>query len=131
MPFLFADESPHLVELQVSAGKIAHLGSSSIAQPCPTRTPRRMIVSRWTPVMRSIERMLEPSANAPITAICLSVLSTFAMLVTVLHKLGLVNSFCVTIFWAYGSHSFSVCGYGYNSCSHYDNSQQHQCCLNK
>src|SRR6266581_6072225 len=29
--------------------------------------------------MRSIERMLEPSANAPITAICLSVLSTFAM----------------------------------------------------
>jgi hypothetical protein len=35
-----------------------------------------MIVSRWTPVIRSMERMLEPSANAPITAIFLSVLST-------------------------------------------------------
>src|SRR5437870_696965 len=36
--------------------------------------------------MRSMERMLEPSASALITAICLSVLSTFAMSITVLHK---------------------------------------------
>ena len=36
--------------------------------------------------MRSIERMLEPSANALIATICLSVLSTFAMSITVLHK---------------------------------------------
>src|SRR2546427_8935414 len=47
--------------------------------------------------MRSIERMLEPSANAPITAICLSVLSTFAMPLTVLHKYEYVKYFCDTI----------------------------------
>src|ERR1700686_2566217 len=47
--------------------------------------------------MRSIERILEPSASAPITAICLSVLSTFAMSITVLHKLVHVKQFlCYT-----------------------------------
>lgn len=49
------------------------------------------------PVMRSIERMLEPSANAPITAIFLSVLSTFAManldVITVPQQLDAVNIF--------------------------------------
>ena len=45
-------------------------------QPCPTLTPSRMIVSRC---MRSIDRMTEPSASAPITMICLSMLSTFAI----------------------------------------------------
>jgi len=41
--------------------------------------------------------MLEPSASALITAICLSVFSTFAMRITVLHKLAIVKGFCVTI----------------------------------
>src|SRR6266567_1221204 len=44
-------------------------------------------------VSLSMLRMLEPSANAPITAICLSLLSTFAMSITVLHKLHLCQVF--------------------------------------
>ena len=55
-----------------------------------------------------MERMLEPSANAPITAICLSFGRTFAMPITVLQKLVFVNSFCVTIFIAYGGHPSAV-----------------------
>src|ERR1019366_2660526 len=47
--------------------------------------------------MRSIERMLEPSASAPMTAICLSKLRTFAMRLTVLQKRFLVKCFCDTI----------------------------------
>src|SRR5713101_7990931 len=43
--------------------------------------------------MRSIERILEPSASAPITAICLSVLSTFAMSITVLQQLKFCQVF--------------------------------------
>jgi hypothetical protein len=34
---------------------------------------------RWTPVIRSIERMLEPSVGAPMIAVFLSMLSTFAI----------------------------------------------------
>jgi hypothetical protein len=56
------------------------LGFHAMAvQPCPTRTPSRMIVSRCTPVIRSMDRILEPSHSDPMIAICLSALSTFAM----------------------------------------------------
>src|SRR5579872_4434116 len=67
-------------------------------QPCPTFTPRRMIVSRWTPVMRSIARILEPSVSAAMTAICLSVLRVFAMPVNVIQNSLDVNDFCATLF---------------------------------
>lgn len=42
------------------------------AQPKPTRTPRRMMVSRWTPVSRSVERMLTPSVRAEMISTCRS-----------------------------------------------------------
>jgi hypothetical protein len=38
----------------------------------PMRTPKRMIVSRWMPVRRSVERMLMPSHSAAIAETCLS-----------------------------------------------------------
>lgn len=53
--------------------------------------------------MRSIERMLEPSASAPITAIFLSVLRMFAIAnllasgITVIQQLQIVKCFCVTL----------------------------------
>ena len=37
-----------------------------------TRTPRRMMLSRWMPVRRSVARMLHPSVRAAMAAICLS-----------------------------------------------------------
>jgi len=50
------------------------------AQPCRQFTPKAHDgIAVNVPVMRSIERMLEPSANAAITAIFLSVLSMLAM----------------------------------------------------
>ena len=42
-------------------------------------TPKFIIVLRFIPVILSIERILEPSAKAAITAIFFSVFSTFAM----------------------------------------------------
>src|SRR5579872_4656150 len=67
-------------------------------QPCPTFTPKRMIISRWTPVMRSIARILEPSVSAAMTAICLSMLRVFAMSINVIQNSLDVNDFCATIF---------------------------------
>ena len=46
--------------------------SCSTAQPSPTRTPRRMTVSRCTPVRRSTDRMEHPSVSAAMMATCLS-----------------------------------------------------------
>jgi hypothetical protein len=52
---------------------------------------------RLMPVILSIDRILDPSANAAITAICLSLASTFAMRVNVLRLPLPVKCFCVTI----------------------------------
>lgn len=77
--------------------------SINSAQPCPTRTPSRMIVSRCTPVMRSICRIAEPSASALTIWTCFSMLRAFAMCalpmaISVLQKYGAVNSCCDTLF---------------------------------
>jgi peptide/nickel transport system substrate-binding protein len=39
------------------------------SQPCPTSTMRRMIVSRWVFVIRSVERIELPSTKAPIICV--------------------------------------------------------------
>ena len=56
--------------LEMDPSKLSQHVAEAENQPSITRTPSRMIVSRWMPVMRSIDRMLEPSASALITATC-------------------------------------------------------------
>src|ERR1700674_1449029 len=53
-------------------------------QRSPTSTTRRPIVSRWTPVMRSVERMELPSTKDEITESFLSVESVFILVLTFL-----------------------------------------------
>jgi hypothetical protein len=66
--------------------------SRSAAQPCPILTPRFIMVLRLIPVILSIDRILEPSANAAITATCFSFASMYAMRITVSRLLSRVNS---------------------------------------
>jgi hypothetical protein len=45
-------------------GKFTMSSFRSEAQPSPMRSPSRMIVSRWMPSIRSVERVEQPSVRA-------------------------------------------------------------------
>ena len=49
------------------------------------------MVSRWTPVIRSIERMLDPSANALMIATCFDFSKMFVLAVLLMELLHYRN----------------------------------------
>lgn len=60
---LGTNESPNFIHFDIGALQIAKSLVVNLGAASPTRTPRRMIVSRCTPVTRSTARMLEPSQS--------------------------------------------------------------------
>lgn len=71
--FLLRDGAPDFINLDLPCVKVAHPGTRNPGAFLPDADPKRMMVSRWSPVTRSIARIRLSSASIEIASTFFSV----------------------------------------------------------